>query len=62
MGKAVEWDWGLMALGGVQSDRKRGLEAMCSILTSSEVQYTCGWANESQCDGIGLATDLRFEI
>lgn len=34
---------------------------MCSILTSSEVQYTCGWANESQCDGIGFATDLRFE-
>ena len=28
---------------------------MCSILTSSEVQYTCGWANER------FATDLRFE-
>ena len=29
MGKAVEWDWGLMALGGVQSDRK-GVSKRCA--------------------------------
>ena len=29
MGKAVEWDWGLKALGGVQSDRK-GVSKWCA--------------------------------